>query len=78
LSDGVLGIWIALVCGLGEIIDTKKIKSHLVSVHKYNLKTDLTDHVNPQRPTYACGNEGGLLLCTWPKGNAIASVCLLQ
>ena len=29
---------------------------------------DLSDHANPQRPSYACGAEGGLLLCTWPKG----------
>jgi len=72
LSDGILGMWIAKVCGLPEIIDNSKVKSHLVSVHKYNLKIDLTDHVNPQRPSYACGNEGGLLLCTWPKGGQLS------
>ncbi|MEA1884358.1 MAG: GH116 family glycosyl hydrolase, partial [Thermotogota bacterium] len=27
LSDGVLGFWIARVCGLGEIIDSKKVKT---------------------------------------------------
>ena len=27
------------------------------------------DHVNPQRPTFAAGHDGGLLLCTWPKGD---------
>jgi hypothetical protein len=68
LSDGVLGCWIAQMCGLGEIMDAAKVKSHLRSVYKYNLKLDLSDHVNPQRPTYACGAEGGLLLCTWPMG----------
>ncbi|MCK5703343.1 MAG: hypothetical protein KAI29_19425, partial [Cyclobacteriaceae bacterium] len=46
--------------------------SHLKSIHKYNLKKDLSDHVNPQRPSYALGNEGGLLLCTWPKGGALS------
>ena len=25
-------------------------------------------HANPQRSGYAFGSEGGLLLCTWPKG----------
>jgi len=70
LSDGVLGLWIARVCGIDKpIIDPAKTKSHLKSVHKYNLRKDLTDHVNPQRPSYALGDEGGLLLCTWPKGN---------
>lgn len=72
LSDGILGMWMASVCGLNEVIDNEKVKSHLVSTYKYNLKHDLTDHDNPQRPTYACGNEGGLLLCTWPKGGKLS------
>lgn len=72
LSDGILGMWMASVCGLNEVVDHEKVKSHLVSIHKYNLKKDLTDHYNPQRPAYACGNEGGLLLCTWPKGGALS------
>jgi hypothetical protein len=58
--------------GLGEIIDQYKVTSHLLAVYKYNLKHDLSDHVNPQRPAYALGNEGGLLLCTWPKGGKLS------
>jgi len=69
LSDGVVGFWIARMCGLGEIIDAAKVRSHLQAVHKYNLERDLSDHPNPQRPGFALGHEGGLLLCTWPKGN---------
>jgi len=72
LSDGVLGSWLALVCGVGQVVDAKKITSHLKAIHKYNLKYDLTTHPNPQRPSYACGEEGGLLLCTWPKGGALS------
>jgi uncharacterized protein (DUF608 family) len=72
LSDGVLGAWIARMCGLGNIIDSVKVKSHLNSVYKYNFRKDLSDHSNPQRPSYAFGNEGGLLLCTWPKGDALS------
>ena len=68
LSDGVLGAWMAGVCGVGEILDADKVTSHLRSVHKYNLKRDLSAHPNPQRPGYAIGNEGGVLLCTWPNG----------
>jgi uncharacterized protein (DUF608 family) len=67
LSDGILGMWIATVCGLDEPIDNKKVTSHLLAVHKYNLRTVLYNHANPQRPTYAAGKDGGLLLCTWPK-----------
>lgn len=72
LSDGILGMWMASVCGLDEVIDSEKVKSHLVAVHKYNLKNDLIDHFNPQRPAYACGKDGGLLLCTWPKGGMLS------
>lgn len=71
LSDGILGAWIGSMCGLEDFIDREKVKSHLEAIHKYNLKKDLTDHVNPQRPSYALGNEGGLLLCSWPKGGAL-------
>lgn len=68
LSDGVLGAWIARMCGLDDIADAEKIKSHLLAIHKYNLKENLSDHANPQRPSYALGDEGGLLLCSWPQG----------
>jgi uncharacterized protein (DUF608 family) len=72
LADGVLGSWLALVCGVGQVIEGKKVASHLRAVHRYNLKHDLSDFANPQRPTYACGDEGGLLLCTWPKGGEVS------
>jgi hypothetical protein len=71
LSDGVLGAWIAACSGVDEFLDREQVRSHLLSVHKYNLKHDLSEHANPQRPTYAAGKEGGLLLCTWPKGGAL-------
>jgi uncharacterized protein (DUF608 family) len=71
LSDGVLGAWIAMVCGVGPILDDEKVASHLLAVHRYNLRRDLSDHANPQRPTFACGAEGGLLLCSWPRGGAL-------
>ena len=72
LSDGVLGSWMALVCGVGQVVDAQKIASHLKAIHRYNLKLDLTAHPNPQRPSFACGAEGGLLLCTWPKGGELS------
>ncbi len=73
LSDGILGMWIARVCGIDEtIVDDEKVLSHLLSVHKYNYKTDLRDHPNPQRPTFAMRDDGGLLLCSWPKGGKLS------
>jgi uncharacterized protein (DUF608 family) len=71
LSDGILGAWIGKMAGLNDFVEPGKVKSHLNSVYKYNLKTDLSNHVNPQRPSFGLGNEGGLLLCTWPKGDEL-------
>ena len=68
LSDGILGAWLSRIAGLGDILDPEKITSHLMSIYKYNLKASLADHSNPQRPGYAVGDEGGLLLCSWPDG----------
>jgi uncharacterized protein (DUF608 family) len=72
LADGVLGAWMAAVCGVGEILDREKTASHLRAVHRHNLKKDLAAHANPQRPSFAFGGEGGLLLCTWPRGGALS------
>jgi uncharacterized protein (DUF608 family) len=72
LSDGILGMWLATACGLHEVLDNQKVTSHLVAVHKYNLRQVLYNHSNPQRPTYATGKDGGLLLCTWPKGGQLS------
>ena len=60
------------MCDLDDPMDGSMIRSHVNAVYKYNLKHNLNDHVNPQRPTYALGNEGGLLLCTWPKGGKLS------
>ena len=72
LADGVLGAWLAAVSGVGDVLDQEKVGSHLRSIHKYNLKRDLSRHVNPQRPGYAMGDDGGLLICTWPKGDMLS------
>jgi uncharacterized protein (DUF608 family) len=72
LSDGVLGCWMGEVSGLKNIIDSVKIAGHLASVYKYNFKKDLKNFENPQRPSYALGHEGGLVLCTWPRGSKLS------
>lgn len=68
ISDGVLGVWLAEISGLTDIIDEAKLRKNLESIYKYNFKRDLSSHANPQRPGYALNHEGGLLLCTWPFG----------
>ena len=71
LSDGLLGAWLAEVCGVGEILDGTKVQNHLRSVWRHNRRESLRYHANPQRPSYALGSEGGLLLCSWPKGDKL-------
>jgi len=72
LSDGVLGMWLASCAGLNEVIDNDMVTGHLLSIHRYNLRSDLSDHANPQRPSFAMGMDGGLLLCSWPKGGELS------
>jgi uncharacterized protein (DUF608 family) len=66
LSDGVFGAWLCLMSGIDDILDRDKIESHLLAVHRYNFKKSLYDHANQFRSFLACGNEGGLLICSWP------------
>lgn len=68
LSDGVIGDWMARTSGLGPIMDPARVRSHLHSVVEHNFRESLLGHQNPQRAGYALGDEGGLLLCTWPAG----------
>lgn len=69
LSDGVLGLWMARMCGIDEdLVDPGKVRSHALAAYRHNLRPDLSQHANPQRPTFAIGNDGGLLMCSWPRG----------
>ena len=67
LSDQLLGELHARILGLGKLLPAERIQRALKSIHKYNFKPDLSEHVNPQR-TYALNDEAGLLLCSWPQG----------
>ncbi|MCM8769742.1 MAG: non-lysosomal glucosylceramidase [Candidatus Omnitrophica bacterium] len=71
LADGILGVWLAAMSGLDDILDRRKIRQHLRSVFRYNFRKDLSTHANPERPGFALGKEAGLVLCTWPKGKAL-------
>lgn len=71
LSAGVLGAWLCWVCGIGDILDKGKVESHLMAVAHHNMKDSLADYADAGRPeavSYASGDDGGLLLCSWPNG----------
>ncbi|MDK3161804.1 GH116 family glycosyl hydrolase [Kamptonema cortianum] len=71
LAEGVVGAWLAAMCGLPDILDPDKVRQHLLSVIRHNFRETLWDHANPQRPGYALDRDGGLILCTWPRGGAL-------
>jgi uncharacterized protein (DUF608 family) len=67
LANGLFGEWLAIVCGLKEVTESESIKRHLLSVYRYNFKRSLRNHECLGRSTFANGEEGGLVMCTWPE-----------
>jgi uncharacterized protein (DUF608 family) len=68
LSDQLLGQWMAHIVDAGHVLPEARVRSAIAAVHRHNFRSTLTEHYNPQR-IYALGDEGGLLLCSWPRGN---------
>ena len=68
LSECTTGLWLADQCGLAPQQPAAAVRQHLASVVTHNFRADLSEHDNPQRPAYAFGDDGGLLVCTWPAG----------
>ena len=68
LADQLLGQQLAHVSGLGYLMDPAHIKSAVRAVHQHNLVRDFRKYCNLQR-TYALNGDGGLVLCTWPRGD---------
>ncbi len=68
ISDGVIGVWLAGLCGMESPQNPAHVRQNLRSIFAYNFRPSLWEHANPQRPGYAWGDEPGLLLCTWPRG----------
>ena len=68
ISDGVNGAWLARLCGLISPENPEHVRDNLKAIFEYNFKASLWEHVNPQRPGYAIGDEPGLVLCSWPRG----------
>jgi non-lysosomal glucosylceramidase len=67
LSDQLIGQWYARMLRLGDLFAPEQVRRALQSVFRYNWKSDLSEHANPQR-IYALNDEAGLLLASWPHG----------
>ena len=57
----------ARMCGLDEIVNVDNVTNTLKAIHKYNLKRDLSELANPQRPGFALGREGGFFYARSPR-----------
>ncbi len=68
LSDGVIGAWMAEIYGVKAPLDRAKVRKNLLAIYRHNYRRSLVGHENTQRPGYAMEDEGGLLLCSWPRG----------
>ncbi|MBP3961975.1 GH116 family glycosyl-hydrolase [Paenibacillus lignilyticus] len=73
--DQVVAQWHANLCGLGEIFDAAQTRTALESLYRYNFKSEMRKEANPWR-LYSLGDEGGLLICTWPEGRLKPAVPL--
>ena len=70
--DQVFGQSWAWQVGLGRILPEAHVKSALKSLWRYNFTPDVGAWRNANKPGrwYAMAGEGGLIMCTWPKGDA--------
>ncbi|HEY3397026.1 MAG TPA: GH116 family glycosyl hydrolase [Armatimonadota bacterium] len=66
-TDQLLGQWWAHELGLGYLYPPDHVKTALQSVMKYNFRDKFAGFEQKPR-RYIPDDEGGLLICTWPKG----------
>jgi hypothetical protein len=58
--------------GLGRILKAENVKKALESLWTYNFTSDVGPYRKSHPPGrwYAMAGEGGLIMCTWPQGEA--------
>jgi hypothetical protein len=68
--DQIFGQSWAFQIGLGRILPEERSRLALKSLWKYNWTPDVGPYrrVYPNGRWYAMPGEGGLIMCTWPKG----------
>jgi uncharacterized protein (DUF608 family) len=67
LVDQLVGQYFAHVCGLGYLLDSKKVQTTLRAIMKHNFKRGFAGHFNHLR-SFVLGDESALLMATYPRG----------
>jgi hypothetical protein len=68
LSCGLAGVWLAELSGLEGLLDARLAGAHMQAVYRHNFRPSMSEHVNCHRGSFANADEGGLVICTWPRG----------
>jgi non-lysosomal glucosylceramidase len=68
--DQLVGQYLAHTAGLGYVLDESHVKTTLESIMKYNWVDGFNNHTNTFR-SFAVGNEGGLIMASYPKGELL-------
>ena len=66
-SDHLFGQWWAHNLGLGHVLSGERVRQAAQSIVKYNFRANFEWHKQQPR-VYACDDEPGLLICSWPQG----------
>lgn len=65
-ADQLLGQWWAHLLGLGRLYPADRIAGALGSIMRHNYFEQVRGHYSGRR--FAADDDGGIILCTWPKG----------
>ncbi|MEQ7005654.1 GH116 family glycosyl-hydrolase [Actinopolymorpha sp. B17G11] len=68
LADQLVGQKLAHLCGLGHLLDPAHIRTTFASILRHNRRDTMAGHFNPMR-SYALGDESGLVVASYPRGN---------
>ncbi len=66
-SDQLLGQWWAHQLGLGYLYPRERVRQALEAILRHNFREQFAGFQQAPR-RYVLDDEGGLLMCTWPKG----------
>jgi uncharacterized protein (DUF608 family) len=66
-TDQLLGQWWAHMLNLGYLYPAARVKQTLEAIAKYNFRAHFAGFKQVPR-RYVIDEDGGLLICTWPKG----------